>query len=281
MSEGQGKCQYFMGMIFVLFIFGAMYVVMSNSREGLVSKGRAYDVVDETYGPEYIQHYNSIAFSQKKFDHENELIVKYLKRSRRFSRIRVLDVGCGTGLHTAYLNNEKYSTLGLDVSKHAVQHCVDTYGHTEWFKHGNANNPSLFRSGEFTHILCLNYTVYYMSDQRRFLRNCHSWLKPHDGVMFLHLIDEIERNYLDTNGWVRLDGGVKYRSTFDVDGSVLTLDEKIKTPHQVLANRHEMHTVGNTKYSVRQAERAGFTVAERHKIGVRGFKNHWIYVLKC
>jgi len=51
MGERQGKCQYFTGMIVVLFVFGAMYAVMCSGKEGLAG-GRAYEVADESYGAE-------------------------------------------------------------------------------------------------------------------------------------------------------------------------------------------------------------------------------------
>ena len=56
------------------------------------------------------------------------------------------------------------------------------------FKKGDVLTTMLFEEQTFTHILCLYFTIYEISNKRQFLSNCYSWLKP-GGVVVLHLVN--------------------------------------------------------------------------------------------
>ena len=283
MSDTVGDSRYRTSLLLALIAFALMYY-MSRGKEGMTNRMAnkpSFEVASGTYNADYMKTYDAVSFSRRKYEYETFLLDKYLKQGRAFSSIKILDVGCGTGHHTAYLNKSDYHTVGLDVSKDAVEHCAKEYGKPEWFLQGDAMNPSIFKSGEFTHVLCLNYTIYYMSNVETFLRNCYDWLRANRGVMFLHLVDDIEKNYLETDGWVKLSNGAKYNSTIDVIDNVLSMDEKIKYPSgRVIMNRHTMHGVGDSQRIIKIARRAGFYVHDKHKVKARGFNHHWIYILK-
>lgn len=257
------------GIIILYFIF------QKKNQEGYREKL----LFEDPFTKLYMEHYDSITFSQKKFDYEISIIEKYLKKSIMFKKTKILDIGCGTGNHTAHLNNEGYNTIGLDSSKDAVDYCINIYRHEDWFKHGNVLKPPLFRNREFSHILCLNYTIYYVKQKAELFQNCYKWLK-NGGYLFLHVIDNAEKLYLETDGWVELDNNSKYRSRIDIDKDTTYLYEKIKTSDYTLSNVHTLHHLGNRDKIVDIAIKTGFKIEKKLKIKTKGYHHHYIYVLK-
>jgi hypothetical protein len=60
-------------------------------------------------------------------------------------------------------------------------------------KCGDALDPMVFEQGMFSHILCMDRTIYEMEDKIAFLRNCKHWLRP-GGYLFLHLVEPSDFN---------------------------------------------------------------------------------------
>ena len=107
----------------------------------------------------------------------------------------ILDVGSGTGnlLHT--LKNKGFkSAFGLDKSQAMGLECILKYPDAK-IKIGDATNePMLFEKGIFTHIFCIEMTIYEIKDKIAFFRNCYYWLKP-NSYLILHLVN---RDTFDT-----------------------------------------------------------------------------------
>ena len=240
-----------------------------------------FDVHYEPFNAKYMNLYDSITFSNKKFDYETMIIMKYMKKARMFSSINVLDVGCGTGMHVAFLKNQGYDVVGLDKSSDAVDYCKRVHDqHADSFRVGDAMRVTQFKDDAFSHILCLNSTIYYMDNVPQFLKNCWMWLNA-DGLLFLHLVDDIELRYYDTNGWVKLKNGIKYKSTYDVQGKRIMFNEKIKdSGDNVLANQHTLYNVGDTQMILKAATKRGFVVLRKYSLKKSGFRHHYIYVLQ-
>jgi SAM-dependent methyltransferase len=100
----------------------------------------------------------------------------------------------------------------------------------------DAADPMLFERGVFTHILCLNQTIYEFPDKVQFFRNCKHWLVP-GGYLLVHLVEPEKYNAIIPLGQpaglvvnpVSKDGkrvtdtaidfiDFKYKSSFDFDG---------------------------------------------------------------
>lgn len=240
-----------------------------------------FDVHYEPFNTKYMNLYDSITFSNKKFDYETMIIMKYMKKARMFSSINVLDIGCGTGMHVAFLKNHGYDVVGLDKSSDAVDYCKRVHNqHAGSFRVGDAMRMTQFKDDAFSHILCLNSTIYYMDNVPQFLKNCWTWLNA-DGLLFLHLVDDIELRYYDTNGWVKLNNGIKYKSTYDVQSKRIMFNEKIKdSGDNVLANQHTLYNVGDTQMILKAATKRGFVVLRKYSLKKSGFRHHYIYVLQ-
>lgn len=240
-----------------------------------------FDVNYEPFNAKYMNLYDTITFSNKKFDYETMIIMKYLKKSRIFSSINLLDIGCGSGMHVAYFKNQGYDVVGLDKSTDAIDYCKRIHHrHKEIFRLGDAMRVTEFKENIFSHILCLNNTIYYINNISQFFKNCFQWLK-NDGIMFLHLVDDIEQRYYDTNGWIKIKNGIKYKSTYDVQGKRTVFNEKIKdNENNVLMNQHMLYNVGETQIILNIATKKGFIILKKYSLKKSGFRHHYIYVLQ-
>ena len=74
-----------------------------------------------------------------------------------------------------------------------IKKCHDVYGPKIDVKYANAMDSMLFETSQFSHIMCMFYTFYYLKSQEAFLRNCNKWLR-HNGYLVIHIVN---RNKFD------------------------------------------------------------------------------------
>jgi len=81
-------------------------------------KGKeGYEIVEREDGYFSVSSGPKTYFSQFKDWSENE------KKAMRFVRGRILDVGCGAGRHSLYLQNKGFDVIGIDSSPLAIKVC--------------------------------------------------------------------------------------------------------------------------------------------------------------
>ena len=101
----------------------------------------------------------------------------------------LLDAGCGTGhALVAFAEQNVGRLIGLDNSpamiKYAETKVIPSSKLTPeqkqkiQFRQDSIINPSACSAGEFTHIVCLYFTFYYLKDQEEFFRMMNFWTKP-------------------------------------------------------------------------------------------------------
>jgi len=112
-----------------------------------------------------------------------------------------LDVGSGTGCVVNELANSGYDVYGVDKSI-----IMSDYAETKYpsinIKTADVLDPMTYESGLFTHVLCLNFTLYEFTNKPQFFNNSYFWLKP-NGYLVLHLVDPNKfssKKYLKNKG---------------------------------------------------------------------------------
>jgi SAM-dependent methyltransferase len=112
----------------------------------------------------------------------------------------LLDAGCGTG-HAA-LTMTKLGVgrvVGLDLSpamlRQAETVVLPSYKLTteqtnriRW-RTDTLINSNACSAGEFTHMICLYFTLYYLKDQEQFFRHMYFWCKP-DGKLVVEVVNK-------------------------------------------------------------------------------------------
>ena len=132
----------------------------------------------------YSDIYDDLFYSESRAHIDLDIISPIVKFNAYSS---ILDAGCGTGQHIKKLVKDKYLVTGIDSSKDMVIKARDINKNVE-IKQGDITNSILYNPEEFTHILCLYFTIYYIEDKRQFFLNAYDWLQK-DGILVLHLVN--------------------------------------------------------------------------------------------
>ena len=145
-------------------------------------------------------------------------------------------------------------------------------------KHGDVTEPIQFTRNQFTHILCLNQTIYEIEDKHAFFTNCRYWLR-NGGALVLHLVDKNRFNTVVGRPFL-LDNPQKYvkdRITkSETDFGDFTYFAKYDIRQKGASTFVETFTDATTK-NVRQNERTLFMDTEDAVLKVAqqcGFSQH-------
>jgi ubiquinone/menaquinone biosynthesis C-methylase UbiE len=142
----------------------------------------------QSYDDFYAQIYDSIHLPKSKTE-----VAEILKITGADKHSTFLDVGSGTGSTVNALTESGAKCIGIDKSDAMIAVAKEKYGNSVHIQKGDATEPILFVRNQFSHILCLNQTIYEMSDKHAFFTNCRYWLK-NGGVLAIHLVDKHKFN---------------------------------------------------------------------------------------
>jgi len=67
--------------------------------------------------------YIDVSDGPKAYFSEYKDWAKHLQQAMKYVKGRVLDIGCGAGRHSLYLQNKGFDVLGIDVSPYAIKVC--------------------------------------------------------------------------------------------------------------------------------------------------------------
>lgn len=151
-----------------------------EQKESFLSKSDVIAIYDDFYS----NIYDYLVFNEVKNDYEIGEIVSHTHITQDS---KVLDVGSGTGRHVGELLEKHISVEGIDISPHMVAKAKENYP-SATFKIGDITDKSMYPPGQFTHITCLYFTIYYIQDKSVFFKNCIHFLKP-GGFLILHLVN--------------------------------------------------------------------------------------------
>ena len=151
-----------------------------------MTSGKRFEskIDSEVFDLFYSKYYDNIHENKDRDVAQLKIILNYAK-NKKF--VKFLDIGCGTGYHVSLLDKMKYDVVGIDKSKTIIAAAKSKY-HDCNFNVGDILNNNLYDYSSFTHIICLNKTIYYIKDKDTFFDNC-SLLLTSDGLLIIHLVD--------------------------------------------------------------------------------------------
>lgn len=173
----------------ILSVFLITIVLLNSNKpikEGFVFEKKYVEKKGEgIFDDFYASIYDDLVYSDVKNNFE---IGEIVNKTTPTSSSKILDIGSGTGHHVKSLKDKGFDVIGIDKSQAMVKLSKENYPDIN-VKVGDAINSMEFQPGEFTHITCLYFTIYYIKDKSTFFSNCMSWLKP-GGYLILHLVDK-------------------------------------------------------------------------------------------
>ena len=142
----------------------------------------------EIYDDFYSEVYNTLFLSNMKNNWESMWIYKqYMEKWKSDHPLLILDVGCGTGHHMKIFSEHfKLPIDGLDQSKWMIKKAKLLNPESNFY-HRNFEISGIFKKPQYSHILCLFYTIYYSKNLTRVFQNFYSWLLP-NGYAFVHVV---------------------------------------------------------------------------------------------
>lgn len=183
------------GLLFCVIILLGIWLWRKKTRpvEGFQQAERFLMKSDQaSYDGFYSEIYDSLMLPEERAHYEVGELVKTLQPDPRYSRL--LEVGSGTG---AFLNEWKsrgYIIKGVDASQAMVAKSKNKYPSANVIK-ADVLDPMCYDRAEFTHIFCMDFTVYELVDVRGFFKNAYYWLQG-NGYLVVHLADRDRFNAL-------------------------------------------------------------------------------------
>jgi SAM-dependent methyltransferase len=142
---------------------------------------------DSIYDEFYSEIYDSLYKTESRSEKEAIEIINATQPDKDYSVF--LDIGCGTGCLVNALKRRGYNAMGVDKSKAMIEKGKERNNAAKYaVQPGDAMDPMLFERGVFSHILCMDRTIYEIKDKIALFRNCKHWLQP-GGYFILHLVE--------------------------------------------------------------------------------------------
>lgn len=284
--------------IFLILILCVCQLKPQPTKEGFsqIDKFMYYKDNDKIFDNFYSEIYDDLFYSRVRADLDYELI-QPITKFNAYSNI--LDAGCGTGYHIKKIASEKFIVTGVDYSVEMVSKAKDLNKNIN-IKQGDLTNGILYNPEEFTHILCLYFTIYYIDDKRQFFLNCYDWLQ-NDGILVLHLVN---RDMFDpilpasnplymvspqkyakdriVNSSIKFKD-FEYSSKFHIDtkNDVGIFEETMKDDltANIRKNRHKLY-MPSQKSILSIAKECGFTVIHKTDMVSVQYEYQYLYYLQ-
>ena len=140
---------------------------------------------NDIYDEFYVNIYDTLHKTSNNTEYEYYSI---LKTTQPDENSFILDIGSGTGNLLNKFDENGYNAHGLEKSKDMIEYSKNKNKLLS-IRQGDATDPMTFDKGTFTHICCLDFTIYHIKDKKIFFRNCYNWLLP-NGYLILHLVNK-------------------------------------------------------------------------------------------
>ena len=99
-----------------------------------------------------------------------------LKLFKKYKLQKVLIPGSGYGRHTKYFSENSYETVGIEISKRAIEMAKKLDSQTT-FINNSVMKMDIIRE-KFDAIYCFNVLhLFLLDDRRKFLKQCYNQLK--------------------------------------------------------------------------------------------------------
>ena len=141
----------------------------------------------DAYDDFYAEAYDDIFLPD---DNAKATVKAILNATGASNNSKFLDVGSGTGSILKVLGNR---CIGIDKSQSMVSKCKAKCGSDAKVINDDVLDPLAFSRYQFSHILCLNKTIYELTDIHKFFSNCRNWLQ-NGGYLIVHLVNPAKFN---------------------------------------------------------------------------------------
>ena len=258
-------------LIILIFFIG---VNSSQIKEGFINQTEKFSFIK---GPKIFDHFYSSIYDDIITDNVKDeyQIGKIINNTSPTNSSFILDVGSGTGNIVSLFNQKNIKAIGLDNSTSMINISKQKFPSLE-FNYGNATNVMLYPAHTFTHITCLNNTIYYIKDKTHFIKNAYEWLAP-GGYLILGL---------DNNKTLRLTNKNRnvftkfsYKSQIQRENGEILINETFKDEEGKVRKQQHKLFYNSTKNILRDAQDSGFIINGEFTLSPVNYSDKSIYIL--
>jgi SAM-dependent methyltransferase len=182
---------------------------------------------NQIYDSFYAMVYDDLYKTETRSDYEYKKIIEMTQPTEKSE---FLDVGSGTGHLVNNLNNAGYHAIGIDKSKAMINYSEKKFPDIDT-KCGDVIDSMNYDKGVFTHITCMNFTIYHLEDKLTFFKNCYYWLIP-NGYLIMHLVNRDKYNpIVPAANPPLLDNPQKYSNVRIKDSKINFIDFEYQNSH--------------------------------------------------
>ena len=265
-------CKLLIIMLIILVFFVGFN---SNTKvEGFINQTEKFSFIK---GPKIFDNFYSSIYDDIITDNVKDeyQIGKIINDTSPSNSSFILDVGSGTGNIVSLFNQKKIKAIGLDNSTSMINISKQKFPSLE-FNYGNATNVMLYPAHTFTHITCLNNTIYYMKDKSTFIKNVYEWLAP-GGYLILGL---------DNNKTLRLTNknrnvftNFSYKSQIQRENGEILINETFKDEEGKVRKQQHKLFYNSSKNILQDAQYIGFIVNGEFTLSPVNYSDKRIYIL--
>lgn len=206
--------------------------------------------------------YYHLLYSDRDYTEAENFITKLTSELQLPKSAKIIDLACGKGRHSVFLNKLGYDVLGLDLSRQSIEHNKQFENQTLIFNVHDMRNPIDYDPSDAVFNLFTSFGYFdHETDDRKVFRSVCNVLKPGGYFVLDYLNEEFVRNTLVPETVISRKG-IDFKISkkiegrhivkdirFEADGAFHHFFEKVKL--------HTLETIQN------YAEECGF---ERIKI---------------
>jgi len=290
-----GKILIFVAIFLILIVLFKSVNNINKNKEGYQQNDNfLFKKGSEIYDDFYVDIYDHLVFNKLKDDYE---IGAINNKTSPNSKSVILDVGSGTGHHVGKLAQNNLNVTGIDNSASMVAKAKLNYPNYK-FINGDVLDISNFNNNQFTHILCLNFTIYHFEDKMKFFYNCMEWLMP-GGTLIIHIVnrekfspilplesplyvvssnkdsrDNITKTKITFNDFV-------YSSNFELESekNIATFHEKFKFNNGKTRKQEHILYMNSDDDIINMSQEAGFLIQSKVDLLDCGYDSQYLYIL--
>ena len=206
--------------------------------------------------------YYHLLYSNRDYTEAENFITKLTSELQLPQSAKIIDLACGKGRHSVFLNKLGYDVLGLDLSRQSIEHNKQFENQTLIFDVHDMRNPIDYDPVDAVFNLFTSFGYFdHEEDDKKVFKSVGNALKK-DGYFVLDYLNEefVRKNLVPENVITR--GEIDFKITKKIEGRHIVKDIQFeadgKSHHYF--EKVKLHTLETIK---NYAEESGF---ERIKI---------------
>ncbi|MCA6065589.1 class I SAM-dependent methyltransferase [Chryseobacterium sp. RG1] len=173
--------------------------------------------------------YYHLLYSNRDYTEAENFITKLTKELQLPTSSTIIDLACGKGRHSVFLNKLGYEVLGLDLSKQSIEHNRQFENETLHFKVHDMRNAIDSKPVDAVFNLFTSFGYFdNEKDDRSVFQSVYDSLKPNGFFVLDYLSEEFVRENLVPEMVVHREG-IDFNITKKIEGRHIIKDIRFET----------------------------------------------------